>query len=212
MVKVDFLVGLLKVNCQLEIPSVFFWGSQPPYLHDLFLRVPPKLLDFLAPASQTCAPNMWNNSEEIISEASPAKSFDYSIMFSWFTIERERDVLNGNEIHKSVRFWANYSDPSRGHRSGLVRECPPKALNSGLGIIVICPDKIKLINLSFSHLFCLCGVLPQVLSSIGWSIIQNGSGISRSGWNIVGFRLHFGGISKKIYGHTARRKWIWKST
>ena len=135
-----------------------------------------------------------------------------SVMIYHRERERERDVLNGNEIHKSVRFWANYSDPSRGHRSGLVRECPPKALNSGLGIIVICPDKIKLINLSFSHLFCLCGVLPQVLSSIGWSIIQNGSGISRSGWNIVGFRLHFGGISKKIYGHTARRKWIWKST
>ena len=89
---------------------------------------------------------------------------------------------------------------------------PQNALNSGLGIVVICPDKIKLINLSFSKLFCLCGVAPQVLSSIGWSIIQNGSGISRSGCNIVGFRLHFGGISKKIYGYTADKKVNWKST
>ncbi len=37
--------------------------------------------------------------------------------------------------------WANYSDLSRGHSNGgLVRESPPNPLNSGLGIIVICPD------------------------------------------------------------------------
>ena len=34
--------------------------------------------------------------------------------------------------------WANYNDLTP--NGGLVRESPENALNSGLGIIVICPD------------------------------------------------------------------------
>ena len=38
-------------------------------------------------------------------------------------------------------YWANYSDLSQGTQMvGFVRESPQNPLNSGLGIIVICPD------------------------------------------------------------------------
>ena len=52
-------------------------------------------------------------------------------------------LINGTQkrhltIHLS---WANYNDVSRGHpKWWLVRESPPNPLNSGLGIIIICPD------------------------------------------------------------------------
>ena len=37
--------------------------------------------------------------------------------------------------------WANYNDLSRGHlQLWLAKESPQNLLNSGLGIIVICPD------------------------------------------------------------------------
>ena len=45
---------------------------------------------------------------------------------------------------KGLKIWANYNDVSRRVvtlNGGLIRELPQNSLNSGLGIILICPGR-----------------------------------------------------------------------
>ena len=51
-------------------------------------------------------------------------------------------IQNGGNLQRSPCYWANYNDQTAEVTldGGLVREFPPNALNSGLGIILICPD------------------------------------------------------------------------
>ena len=59
-------------------------------------------------------------------------------------------------LFEKKSFWANYNDVSRGHpNGGLIRELPQNPLNSGLGIILICPDRF----ISFLQTDGVCVVL-----------------------------------------------------
>ena len=61
-----------------------------------------------------------------------------------------------------IQIWANYNDVSRRVvtlNGGLIRELPQNPVNSGLGIILICPDQINLNLTWFLHPSLLNGFL-----------------------------------------------------
>ena len=60
----------------------------------------------------------------------------------------------GENQARNPRFiWANYNDQTAEvtPNGGLLRESPQNALNSGLGIIVICPDLYILLSCNLRH-------------------------------------------------------------
>ena len=51
-------------------------------------------------------------------------------------------IFDGHITYIYIYIWANYNDQTAEVtlNGGLVRESPPSPLNSGLRVIVICPD------------------------------------------------------------------------
>ena len=63
-------------------------------------------------------------------------------------------VLGYAQVHQTTRNQANYNDLSRRVvtlNGGLIRELPQNPLNSGLGIILICPEGIFVEDIGGEH-------------------------------------------------------------
>ncbi len=77
-------------------------------------------------------------------ECSFAESSGFFVSFYWIhhdLLQLHHDLLQPEDTPKN---WANYNDQTRRLvtlNGGLVMESPKNPLNSGLGIILICPEK-----------------------------------------------------------------------
>ena len=86
--------------------------------------------------------------------------------------------------HHSPIFWANYNDVSRRVvtlNGGLIRELPQNSLNSGLGIILICPEfffRGEYVWVTFSKHFNACKSKMN-----GWLILMVRSTLILGRWS-----------------------------